>query len=84
MYRVSRNILISFAKLNIKNNRSLDNLKIIELLSVVFNILFLIFLTKEEKLCWVFGVIGSLLGAFVLYNSRYYSETLLYLFYALV
>jgi len=62
----------------------LDNLKIIELLSVVFNILFLIFLTKEEKLCWVFGVIGSLLGAFVLYNSRYYSETLLYLFYALI
>jgi len=60
----------------------LDYLKIIELLSVVFNILFLVFLTKEKKICWIFGIIGSLLGAFVLFENNYYSETLLYLFYA--
>ena len=60
----------------------MDYLKIIELLSVVFNILFLVFLTKEKKICWIFGIIGSLLGAFVLFESSYYSETLLYLFYA--
>ena len=82
IYLISRNILISFAKLNIKNNRSLDYLKIIELVGVVFNILFLVFLTKEKKVCWIFGIIGSLLGAFVLFKNNYYSETLLYLFYA--
>ena len=60
----------------------MDYLKIIELLSVVFNILFLVFLTKEKKICWIFGIIGSLLGAFVLFENSYYSETLLYLFYA--
>jgi len=60
----------------------LDYLKIIELVSVVFNILFLVFLTKEKKVCWIFGIIGSLLGAFVLFKNNYYSETLLYLFYA--
>lgn len=62
----------------------MDYLKIIELLSVAFNILFLVFLTKEKKICWIFGIIGSLLGAFVLFKSNYYSETFLYLFYALI
>lgn len=60
----------------------MDYLKIIELVGVVFNILFLVFLTKEKKVCWIFGIIGSLLGAFVLFKNNYYSETLLYLFYA--
>ena len=60
----------------------MDYLKIIELVSVVFNILFLVFLTKEKKICWIFGIIGSLFGAFVLFENSYYSETLLYLFYA--
>lgn len=62
----------------------MDYLKIIELLSVVLNILFLVFLTKEKKVCWIFGIIGSLLGALVLFKNNYYSETLLYIFYGLI
>jgi len=62
----------------------LDNLKIIELVSVIFNMIFLVLLTKENRVCWIFGIIGSLLGAWILYKNFYYSETLLYLFYAVI
>ena len=54
---------------------------LLEALSVILNILFLVLFTKEIKLCWVFGILGSLLGAILFYYQKYYSETLLYLFY---
>ncbi len=59
-------------------------LLILEVISVIFNILFLVFFTKENKVCWIFGILGSLLGAFVMYKSNLFSETILYLFYAFV
>lgn len=62
----------------------MDLLSSLELTSVICNIVFLILLTKEKKSCWLFGMIGSLLGAYVVYESMYYSETILYLFYALM
>lgn len=57
---------------------------VIEFVSVLFDITFLVLLIKEQKKCWLFGIIGSLLGAYVIYHSGYYSESLLYLFYACV
>lgn len=50
---------------------------IIELVSVLFDITFLVLLIKEQKRCWIYGIIGSLLGAYVIYHSGYYSESLL-------
>ncbi len=57
---------------------------ILEFFSVLFDITFLVLLIKEQKRCWIYGIIGSLLGAYVIYHSGYYSESLLYLFYACV
>lgn len=62
----------------------MNELKIIELSSVLFNVLFLIFLTREQKICWIFGTIGSGIGAYIMIQSGYYSETLLYIFYAIM
>jgi nicotinamide mononucleotide transporter len=59
-------------------------LLVLELISVVFDLVFLVLLIKEQKQCWIYGIIGSLLGAYVIYQNGYYSETLLYLFYAAV
>ena len=59
-------------------------LLIIELVSVLFNLLFLYLYILEKKSCWIYGVLGSLTGAFIVYSSNLYSETLLYLFYALM
>jgi nicotinamide mononucleotide transporter len=55
---------------------------LLEAISVIFNIVFLVLFTKEIKLCWIFGILGSLLGALLFYYQKYYSESLLYLFYA--
>lgn len=60
----------------------MTNLLILEIISVLFNIVFLILFTKEVKYCWIFGILGSLLGALLFYYQKYYSESILYLFYA--
>lgn len=62
----------------------MSTLEILEILSVICNVIFLILLTKEKKICWIYGIIGSLLGAYVFYKSSYYSESILYVFYAIV
>jgi nicotinamide mononucleotide transporter len=59
-------------------------LLILEIVSVIFNVIFLILLTKEIKQCWIYGIIGSLVGAYVIYKNGYYSESILYVFYAVV
>ncbi|MGB0849633.1 MAG: nicotinamide riboside transporter PnuC [Bacteroidia bacterium] len=62
----------------------MDKLQTLEIISVLCNIAFLVLLTQEKKQCWMFGIIGSLLGAYVIYQSGYYSESILYVFYAIV
>ncbi len=62
----------------------MNYLLIIELVSVLFNLLFLYLYIQEKKSCWIYGILGSLTGAFIVYSSNLYSETLLYLFYALM
>ena len=59
----------------------MNNLLILEIISVLFNIVFLVLFTKEIKICWIFGILGSLLGALLFYYQKYYSESILYLFY---
>jgi nicotinamide mononucleotide transporter len=34
--------------------------------------------------CWIYGIIGSSTGAYLFYESAYYSEAMLYLFYAII
>ena len=57
---------------------------ILELISVLLNVLFLVFFTLEKKISWVLGGIGSILGSFVFFHSKLYSESILYLFYAAI
>jgi len=62
----------------------MNKLLILELISVVLNITFLFLLIKEKKACWIYGILGSLSGAFVVYAQHLYSESILYAFYAVV
>ena len=56
----------------------------LEWTSVLLNVVFILLLTKEKAICWLFGILGSLSGALLFYYQNYYSECLLYLFYAAV
>ncbi len=62
----------------------METLLVIEIISVIFNVVFLVLLTQENKTCWIYGILGSLTGAYVFYESAYFSETILYVFYAAV
>ena len=62
----------------------MDALITIELLSVLCNMAFLILFIRELRWSWLFGIAGSILGAYVVYRSGYYSEAILYVFYAIM
>lgn len=62
----------------------MDKLLILEIISFSSNIIFLLLFIKEIKWCWAFGILGSLTGALLFYYNFLFSETLLYLFYAVM
>lgn len=62
-----------------------DPLFYLEIGAVFFNILFLAFLIREKRVCWIYGVVASLLSValFLSMEKPLYSESILYVFYAL-
>ncbi|MEO1263130.1 MAG: nicotinamide riboside transporter PnuC [Bacteroidota bacterium] len=62
----------------------MDYLKEIEIASVILNLLYVILLMRENIWCWICGIIGSALGAYLMFQSKLYSETILYLFYVAI
>ena len=56
----------------------------IEVISVVFSLLFLFVLIRENIWCWIFGIVGSGLSIFLFVYSKLYSEAVLYAFYVLI
>ncbi len=62
----------------------MDLFKAIEIASVLLNLLYIILLMRENIWCWICGIIGSALGAFLMFHSKLYSEAILYLFYVII
>ena len=38
----------------------------------------------EKKICWLFGIAGSLISIYLFYSTKLYSEAILYIYYVLV
>ena len=56
----------------------------IEVVSAICTLLYIFLLMKEKIACWPFGIVGSLLGIFVLINAKLYSESILFAFYVII
>ncbi|WP_406685600.1 nicotinamide riboside transporter PnuC [Seonamhaeicola sp. MEBiC1930] len=56
----------------------------LEIIAVIFGLVYLIFLIKEQIICWLFGIIGSLLSIFLFYRTQLYSEAILYCYYVVI
>jgi len=56
----------------------------IEWTAVVLSLTFLYLLIKENKWCWPFGIISSLMSIYVFYEFKLYSEAVLYIYYVLI
>ena len=57
---------------------------ILEIAGVVLNLAFLIFLLMERKICWLYGILGSLVSIYLFYVTKLYSECILYSYYVLM
>jgi len=62
----------------------LDLYFIIEVLAVVFGLIYIWLLIKERIECWIFGILGSLLSIFLFVHTKLYSEAILYSYYVVV
>lgn len=58
--------------------------KTIEIISVILGLAYLYFLIKEQIICWIFGILSSLLSILLFYRTGLYSESILYIYYVLI
>jgi nicotinamide mononucleotide transporter len=56
---------------------------VIEILATTANLIFVIFMIRENIICWFFGIVGSLLSIYLFIGAKLYSEAFLYFFYVL-
>lgn len=61
-----------------------ETANLIEKISVGLQLIYLFLLIKENIWCWIFGIVGSLLGVLVFLNVNLYSESILYGIYGLI
>lgn len=57
---------------------------ILEILAVIFGLLYLYFLIKEKIICWFFGILGSAISIWLFIRINLYSESILYVYYVLI
>jgi nicotinamide mononucleotide transporter len=62
----------------------MDKLLLIEIVSVVFGLVFLLLLMRENIWCWIFGITSSALSVYLFIAAKLYSESILYAFYIAV
>jgi nicotinamide mononucleotide transporter len=56
-------------------------INVLEWISVLFNLLFVVLIIKELRIGWLFGIIGSLISIYLFYSIQLYSEAVLYFYY---
>ncbi len=55
-----------------------------EVAAVFFNILYIFLAMRQNRWCWPFGIIASVLSIYLFYISKLYAESVLYFYYVLV
>lgn len=56
----------------------------IEIFATLAGLIYVIFMIRENIICWPFGIVGSLLSIYLFIDSKLYSEAFLYSYYVLV
>jgi len=56
----------------------------IEIAATLAGLAYIVFMIREQIVCWPFGIVGSLLSVYLMIESRLYSEAVLYVFYVLM
>lgn len=56
----------------------------LEILAVIFSLIYLFFLMQEKITCWFFGIASSTISIYIFYSIGLYSESLLYIYYVVI
>ncbi len=56
---------------------------ILEIITVLLSLAFLILVIRENIWCWLFGILSSAISIYLMWNIKLYSEAVLYFFYVL-
>ncbi|MEP5323457.1 nicotinamide riboside transporter PnuC [Marinobacter alexandrii] len=56
----------------------------IEIFATLAGLIYVIFMIRENIICWPFGIVGSLLSIYLFIDGKLYSEAILYSYYVLV
>ena len=60
----------------------MDN-TILEQITLVLNVAFLLLIIKRKVIAWPFGILASTISIYLFYEVKLYSEVILYIFYVL-
>lgn len=61
----------------------MDPNQLLEIVSVALSLTYLLLLIKENRWCWVFAFVAALLSVYIFVQAKLYSESVLYVAYAL-
>lgn len=56
--------------------------KIIEALGAVFSIVYSLLLIREKTIGWLFGILSSVLGVFLFFETKLYAQAIISIYYA--
>lgn len=56
----------------------------LEIMAVIFGLAYLFFLIQEKRICWLFGIVSSLLSIVLFYQNKLYSEAILFSYYVII
>lgn len=57
---------------------------LVEILATIFGLFYIVLLIQEKILCWLFGIIGSVLSVYLFIATKLYSEAFLYSYYVVM
>lgn len=63
---------------------SLNLIQILEITVIITTLLYNYFLIKQQRICWYFGFLASVLGVFIFYKKDLIGQVILHVFYALM
>lgn len=56
----------------------------LEIFAVVNGLIFIILLIRQNIWCWLFGILSSVSSIILFFNTKLYSESILYFYYVLI
>lgn len=57
---------------------------IVEILSVLCSIAYLLLLMKKNRLCWLFGITGSAMGVYLMLDKQLPAQAIIYTYYVII